>query len=58
VIFSKRLAPLARAAIDEGNRVAQLDAPRREAAEQKMRDEIERESHVKARVANTAAFRF
>jgi hypothetical protein len=58
VIFSKRLAPLARTAIDEGVRLALLDAPRREAAERMTRDEIERVSHMNARVANKAAFRF
>jgi len=58
VIFSKKLAPLARAGIEEGKRLAQLDAPRREVAEQKARDETERVAHAKARTANKAAFRF
>ena len=58
VIFSKSLAPLVRARIEEGFLLKQLDAPRREAAEQKARDEIERASHAKARAANKAAFRF
>jgi len=58
VIFSKKLAPLARAGVEEGGRLAQLDAPRREVAEQKTRDETERVAHAKARMANKAAFRF
>jgi len=58
VIFSKSLAPLARVGIDEAIRLARLDAPRREAAEQKARDETERLSHAKARAANKTAFRF
>ena len=58
VIFSKKLAPLVRAGIEEGARLRLLDAPRREAAEQKARDETERASHAKARITNKAAFRF
>ena len=58
VIFSKALEPLARAGIDEGTRLAQLDAPRLEAAERKTRDDIELAAHAKARVANKIAFRF
>ncbi len=58
VIFSKKVAPLARAAIDEGARLKLLDTPRREIAEQKTRDDAERASHAKARVANKAAFRY
>jgi hypothetical protein len=58
VIFSKALAPVARAAIEKGLRLAQLDAPRREAAEQKRRDDVEGAAHAKARAANKAAFRF
>lgn len=58
VIFSKKLAPLVRAGIEEGFRLRELDAPRREAAEQKARDEITRVSDAKARIANKPAFRF
>jgi len=58
VIYSKSLAPAARAGIDQGRRFADLDAPRRELAEQKARDDIERAAHAKARAANKAAFRF
>jgi AcrR family transcriptional regulator len=58
VIFSKTLAPVARAGIETALRLAELDAPRREIAKQQARDEIERVAHAKARVANKAAFRF
>ncbi len=58
VIYSKKLASLARAAIDEGARLKDLDAPRREIAEQKSRDDVERAVHAKVRVANKAAFRY
>jgi hypothetical protein len=58
VIYSKTLAPAARAAIDEGLRLGRLDAPRREAAEQQARAETEGRAHGKARAANKAAFRF
>jgi len=58
VIVSKKLAPLVGAGIEEGARLRLLDAPRREAAEQKARDETERASHAKARITNKAAFRF
>jgi len=58
VIFSKALAPVARAGIEKGIRLAQLDAPRREAAEQKRREDVEWAAHAKARAANKAAFRF
>ena len=58
VIFSKTLAPQVRAAIDEGARLVELDAPRREVEEQKARDETERAAHAKARVVNKAVFRY
>jgi hypothetical protein len=58
VIFSKRLAPLARAGIVEGSRLGELDAPARAIADQKLRDDTERALHDKARVANKAAFRY
>lgn len=58
VIFSKTVAPLARAAIEQSLRLAELDAPRRAIAEQKARDDSEQVAHAKARVANKAAFRF
>jgi len=58
VIFSRRVAPLARAAIDKAILVERADAPRREAAEQKARDDSEAATHAKARLANKAAFKF
>jgi hypothetical protein len=58
VVYSKRLAPIVRAAIVEGTRLKDLDAPRRDVAEQKSRDDIEQASHAKMRVANKAAFRY
>jgi hypothetical protein len=58
VIFSKRAAPLARAAIDKAILVERADAPRRDAAEKKTRDDVEAGTHAKARLANKAAFKF
>jgi hypothetical protein len=58
VIYSKTLAPVARAAIDQGVRLDRLDAPRREAEEQGARAAAEKKAHEKARAANKAAFRF
>ena len=58
VIYSKKLAPVARAGIEQGRRSAELDAPRRELAEQTAREDNERAAHAKARAANKAAFRF
>lgn len=58
VIFSKALAPVVRAGLVEGSRLKEIDAPRREIAEQKSRDDIEQAAHAKVRVANKAAFRY
>jgi hypothetical protein len=58
VIYSKALAPLARVAIDKGLELNRQDAPRRELAAQKSRDDLESATHAKARDANKAAFRF
>lgn len=58
VIFSKALAPKARAAIDAAILAAQLDAPRRDLAEQQMQAETARLTHLKARAKNKIAFRF
>ena len=57
VIFSKAVAPLARAGIETSLRLDRLDAPRRETAERQERAETERLTHEKARAANKAAFR-
>jgi hypothetical protein len=58
VIYSKKLAPLARAGIEDAVRIAQRDAPQRDIAEQKTRDEAETAAHAKARAANILAFRY
>jgi hypothetical protein len=58
VIFSKRVAPLARAAIDKAILIEQAEAPEREAAAKKSRDDIEAATHAKARLLNRAAFKF
>jgi hypothetical protein len=58
VMFSKKLSPLVRAAVETGLRLARLDAPQRETADQKRRDEAEKAAHDKARGANKAAFRY
>jgi hypothetical protein len=58
VVYSKTLAPEARAATGESLRLDRLDAPRREHAEEQARAETERRTHAKARAANRAAFRF
>jgi hypothetical protein len=58
VFYSKAMAAKAQVAIGRALRAAELDAPRREAAEQKMRDELEVASHAKARLKNKAAFRY
>jgi hypothetical protein len=58
VIYSKTLAPQARAAIDEAVRLEQADAPRRDLLAQQARDAREKAEHLKARAANKVAFRY
>lgn len=58
LVFSKAVAPLARAAIDKAIVLERADAPRREAAEQKARDDGEAATHAKKRLANKAGFKF
>jgi hypothetical protein len=58
VIFSKRVAPLARLAINRAIAIEHAEAPGREAAAQKSRDDIDAATHAKARLANKAAFKF
>lgn len=57
VIFSKRIAPLARAATDKAILIEQAEAPELEAAAKKSRDAAEAATHAKARQANKAAFK-
>jgi hypothetical protein len=58
VIFSKRVAPLARAAIEKAILIEQAEAPGREAAAKKSQDDVEAATHTKVRLANKAAFKF
>ena len=58
VIFSKRVAPLARAAIDKAILIERAEAPEREAAAKKSQEVVEAATHAKARLANKAAFTF
>jgi len=58
VIFSKRVAPLARAAIDKAILIERAEAPEREAAAKKSQEVVEAATHAKARLANKAAFKF
>lgn len=57
VLFSKRLEALAQAAIVESGRLDSAEAPQRERDRQSKRDEAERTSLEKARVANKPNFR-
>jgi len=57
VIFSRTAAPVARAGIEKALQFARLDAPRRQAAEQQAREDLDQATHAKARVANKSAFR-
>jgi len=56
VIFSKRVAPLARAGIDKAILIERAEAPEREAAAKKSQDVAD--AATKARLANKAAFKF
>jgi hypothetical protein len=58
VIVSKADDQRARTGLKEGLRMAELDAPERELAEQLARAEAERLSHAKAREANKVTFRY
>jgi hypothetical protein len=57
LVFSKRLDPLARAAIAEAIRLDEQEAPQREMERQKKQDEENRAEQEKARPVNKAAFR-
>jgi hypothetical protein len=57
LVFSKRLDPLAQAAIVEAVRLDKEEAPQREIALQKKRDEENRARQAKARLVSKAAFR-
>ena len=57
LVFSKRLDPLAQAAIVEAMRLDEQEAPQREIALQKKQDEENRARQAKARLVNKAAFR-
>ncbi len=57
LVFSKRLDPLARAAIAEAIRLDDQEAPQREMERQKKQDEENRAEQEKARPVNKAAFR-
>jgi hypothetical protein len=57
LVFSKRLDPLARAAIAEAIRLDEQEAPQREMERQKKQDEENRAQQEKARPVNKAAFR-
>jgi hypothetical protein len=58
VIFSRKVAPLVRAAVDEAVRLSESEAPLREAAAQKTRDDLERVAQGKARLINKVVFRY
>ena len=57
LVFSKRLDPLAQAAIVEAIRLDEREAPQREIALQKQQDEEKRAGQAKARLVNKPAFR-
>jgi hypothetical protein len=57
LVFSKRLDPLAQAAIVEAVRLDEQEAPQREIALQQKQDEENRAAQAKARLVNKAAFR-
>ncbi len=58
VMFSKRIAPLARDAIGKAIVIERDEAPARAAAEQQLREDADDARHAKARAANKAAFKF
>ena len=57
LVFSKRLDPLAQAAIVEAMRLDEQEAPQREVALQNKQDEENQARQAKARLVNKAAFR-
>jgi hypothetical protein len=57
LVFSKRLDPLAQAAIVEANRLDVQEAPQREIDRQRKQDEEDQAAGQKARPANKANFR-
>jgi hypothetical protein len=57
LVFSKRLDPLAQAAIIEAIRLDEQEAPQREIERQKKQDEENRAVQEKARLVNKVAFR-
>jgi hypothetical protein len=57
LVFSKRLDPLAQAAIAEAIRLDEQEAPQREVALQSKQDEENRVGQAKARLVNKATFR-
>jgi hypothetical protein len=57
LVFSKRLDPLAQAAIAEAIRLDEQEAPQREAERQKTQAEEDRAAQEKARLVNKADFR-
>jgi len=57
LVFSKRLDPLAQAAIVEAVRLDEQEAPQREMALQKKQDEENRAGQAQARLVNKPAFR-
>ena len=57
-MFSKRLAPLARAAIDKAILIELADAPEREAAAKKSQDIVDAATFARVRLAYKAAFKF
>jgi hypothetical protein len=57
LVFSKRLDPLAQVAIVEAVRLDEQEAPQREIALQRQRDEENRARQAQARVVNKPAFR-
>ena len=57
LVFSKRLDPLAQAAIAEAIRLDEQEAPQREVALQSKQDEENRVRQAKARLVNKATFR-
>jgi hypothetical protein len=57
LVFSKRLEPLAQAAMVEATRLDAQEAPQREIDRQKKQDEEKRDAGQKARPANKANFR-
>lgn len=58
VIYSKRVAPLARAAIGKALLIEEAEAPARAVAAQQAREDAEAAKHAKARAANKVAFKF